>query len=448
MITKNFENYLASILSFANNISNASCGLQVFTTYGMPRFVYQYQYIPAGSGVLWFPGKVNAEPSFSNGNGGIVIGKGTTPPTKDDIALEDIITSGVTVTVTLVDSKTVTPGYPQIEFNLTVTNTSNEEITISEIGYQQLIYVGSGPTAVYSSSPPAAICLFDRTVFETPITIQSGDAGVIEYTLCVTTPQRTKNGVNLVSFTYGSDEDVAAMIDAARIGLIDLQEDGLWKVGDSRRVELSQFTGGGSVDHQAQSRVITITQFGDYNNCGCLFQFDFTCTIREGQRINATRTNVGGYSSAEIYTTTLPALVDALPIWLKDRLKTFDVLVSAGAGSSEIVTVSNNKLALRSAVEVLGEAGVSSGTNNYTYPGEGTQVDFYKNVAGSHRITYVYGVCDDFSDSNRYTFTRSPYYNVSSAFAAISWSSAGIRSSSSTNITDSTYGYISSFGCI
>lgn len=447
MITKNFENYLASMLSFADSSNNASSGLQVFTTFGMPRFVFQHQNTPASSPSC-FPNAVNITPSFSNTSPGIVIGKGTTPPTKDDIALEDIITSGVSVTVTLINSKTVTPGYPQIKFNLTVTNTSNEEITISEIGYQQQIYAGSGPNATYSGIIPYFVCLFDRTVFETPITIQPGDAGVIEYTLGVTTPQRTKNGVNLVSFAYGSDADVASMIDAARIGLIDLQEDGLWKVGDSRRVELSQFTGGGSVDHPAQSRVITITQFGDYNSCGCLFQFDFTCTLIEGQRINASQTNVGGYSSSEVYTTTLPAMVEALPTWLKSRLKTFDVLVSAGNRSSEIVTVSNNKLALRSAVEVLGEAGISVGTNNYTYPGEGTQVDFYKNVVGSYGATYGYGVCNGTNDGNRYNFTRSPYYNNANIFAAIQWSSGTIKSSSSTVINASTYGYINPFGCI
>jgi hypothetical protein len=165
------------------------------------------------------------------------------------------------------------------------------------------------------------------------------------------------------------------MIDAARQGTIDLQTDGGWCVGDMRPIDISAFTGGNNTSHAAQTIDIAITQFGDYMNCGCLFQFDFVEELATGQRMNATNTNVGGYGESEMKTTTIPALVAALPNWLQSRLKTFDVLASAGNKSTEIVTVSGNQLALRSEIEIFG-------TTTHSAAGEGSQIEWYKIAAG------------------------------------------------------------------
>ena len=65
--------------------------------------------------------------------------------------------------------------------------------------------------------------------------------------------------------------------------------------------------------------------------------------------------------------------MEALPSWLKTRLKTFSVQASKGGSDlTEAETVGNNKLALRSAVEVFGAGG-------YEKAPEGEQIDLYKN---------------------------------------------------------------------
>ena len=81
--------------------------------------------------------------------------------------------------------------------------------------------------------------------------------------------------VNIVPFATGTDEEIAAMIDAAHNGYIDLQQDGEWAVGDTRTIQVSAFTGGGNVSHPQQEIEIVITSFDEYMSCGNLFQFDF-----------------------------------------------------------------------------------------------------------------------------------------------------------------------------
>ena len=179
-------------------------------------------------------------------------------------------------------------------------------------------------------------------------------------------------GVTIVPFSSGTDEEIVAMIQAAHNGDIDLQQDGGWAVGDVRTISVSAFTGGGSTAHAAQNVDIVITSFDDYQNCGCVMQFDFKGSLAEGQRFNSSGTNAGGYGSSEMKTTTLPALVNALPTWLKDSLIEFSCLASAGNRSSSIVTVTGNKLALRSEIEVFGNV-----TNSYS--GEGSHIPYYNN---------------------------------------------------------------------
>jgi len=184
-------------------------------------------------------------------------------------------------------------------------------------------------------------------------------------------------GPTMVSWSTGTDEEVAAMIDAAHAGTIDLQQDGNWAVGDVRTISISAFTGGGNVSHSAQNVDIVISSFDEYESSSNVLQFDFKNQLALGNRINETATNVGGYGESEMKTVTLPALVNAMPSWIKSRLIEFSAPTSEGNNSSTIVSVTGNKLALRSIEEVYGEAGRS-------FDGEGTQVAYYS-VADNNR---------------------------------------------------------------
>lgn len=178
------------------------------------------------------------------------------------------------------------------------------------------------------------------------------------------------------SWTNGTDAEVAALLDAAAAGTIDLQEDAGWRVGDKRLIHIDAWTGGSDVAHAAEDLLIVISSFSEYTGCGNILQFDFAECCTESQAINDTLTTVGGYGASEMKTVTLPALAEALPSWLKTRLKTFSVLASAGYPNiSTIETVKGNKLALRSSVEVFGAEGMQ---------GEGAQLAYY--TARENRI--------------------------------------------------------------
>lgn len=188
--------------------------------------------------------------------------------------------------------------------------------------------------------------------------------------------------LNIVSWADGTDDEIAAMIDAARAGTIDLQTDGGWAVGDVRTIKISAFSAESTTSYAEQSIDIAISSFEDYNECGCIMQFDF-CTLLtashtdsdyKGTRMNSSNTNSGGYGATEMYKTTLPALVEALPSWLKERLIEFSVLASAGSQSSTINTVTGNLLALRSEVEIFGKT-------TYSKSGEGSQIPYYTTSA-------------------------------------------------------------------
>ena len=176
------------------------------------------------------------------------------------------------------------------------------------------------------------------------------------------------------SFTTGTDAEVAELIDAAQAGTIDLQEDAGWKVGDRRTISVGSFVGGGDVQNASGSFDIVITSFDEYMGCGNVLQFDFVGSILTHFRMSATATNAGGYGASEMYRVTLPAMAQALPLWMRTRLKTFPVIAKAGGQSvTTLETIENNKLALRSYTEVFG---VSE-----TYPEDGVPLPYYQTEA-------------------------------------------------------------------
>ena len=374
---------------------------------------------------LGFPSSLTQSFALNAATRGISVGTGSTPASENDWNLENTITSGLTVTVANMTSGVDSDGNPKITYQLSVTNTGSGAITISEIGYKQSIYGAKYPGGTAGSR----VCLLDRTVLETPLTLAAGDAGTITYTLTTTAFQsKTVGGVKCVSWTYGSDADVAACISAARAGTIDLQRDCGWQIGDLRAVEVAAFTAGGNVSEAAQTAYLAISSFAEYEGCGNVVQFDFLNSLLSGVRMNATSTNAGGYGASEMYTTTLPALVLALPSWLQSLLKTFSVKASAGQQSTTIETVPGNKLALRSEVEIFGET-------TYSAPGEGTQVELYSRTIYRRK---TFGN----SGSSAYWWERSPRVSTSTYFCTV-----GSSGTPYTNTASTAYG-VAPFGCI
>lgn len=152
------------------------------------------------------------------------------------------------------------------------------------------------------------------------------------------------------TFSAGSDEVIGAMIDAAQDGDLDLKT--LWAVGDTRTITISSFTGAYTATHASQQIDIVITSFEDYNDSGAVMQFDMKDGLAAYERMDSS--NIGDYTATDMYKTVLPNYVNALPEWLRTRLHPFKLIVNLSGSETDVKTLTNQKLALRSEWEVFG----------------------------------------------------------------------------------------------
>lgn len=116
-----------------------------------------------------------------DGMGGLIIGTGTTPPTVNDYDLENQIISGFSATTNFprvgnsADVNNICDSRKLVA-TLTVTNTSSEDLVISELGY------------IRGSSSNSKQALYDRIVFDTPVTIAPNETKTFEYRLHMPQP--------------------------------------------------------------------------------------------------------------------------------------------------------------------------------------------------------------------------------------------------------------------
>lgn len=456
MITKNFKALMALILQSSNNNTGTVPvkGVNGTTYYATNN--------------LAFPKNPSLGFTLSETAAGVSFGTSGTAATENDYKLGSAITSGLSASV-LHSSKMESDG-PASTLKFTVTNTSGSSITIREVGFKQTLAVSSTQGAAGTSS---VVCLLDRTVLSTPLTIASGDSAILNYklktltdgsgggggsddptpsgtpTLTITSmPTRTTydestgytlnlsglvvtykdasgsttnvtnsctfdpangstltqptagssrtqtvratyaglsasftvivtkaassddtyvNGVKIVPWTTGADADVAAMIDAAHQGTINLQTDGGWRVGDVRSVPIGRYTI--PTDHviKAKTHSLVITSFAKLNNqTNNVMQVDFTAGPAWG--ISGTP-----YASSEFVTYHVTALAEAMPSYIYTRLVGMRITTNNSAGY-----ISDQKLALRTCGEILGDCTDSLG-NTIGYASD--QIDYYKTAA-------------------------------------------------------------------
>lgn len=110
--------------------------------------------------------------SASKANPGIYFGSGTTPATKDDYTLESPISSGLTIVSASAFVENTANGQYCISRDYVLTNTTDANITVSEIGCFVPI--------VYDTDEWYQV-LMERTVFPSPVTIQPGESKLITY---------------------------------------------------------------------------------------------------------------------------------------------------------------------------------------------------------------------------------------------------------------------------
>lgn len=120
------------------------------------------------------------------------------------------------------------------------------------------------------------------------------------------------------------------------------------------------------------------------------------------------KSNSCGWENSYMRTTRLPNIIKTFPSEIQAAIKEVNKLTSVGGKSSTISTIAD-KLFLPSEVEIQGRT-------VYSYSGEGTQYEYYKNGGSTKK---------KLNDTATIWFTRSPSNQDTSSFCSVS-SSGGI----------------------
>lgn len=119
---------------------------------------------------------------YTTPTAGIYIGSDGTSPTKTNYTLGNVITDFASSDITPIQSNIYNENTDLFSkcLDYTVTNITNNSITIREIGYIVQAYSNTTKGATASSSYTKAI-LIDRTVLDTPLEIPAGEARTLRY---------------------------------------------------------------------------------------------------------------------------------------------------------------------------------------------------------------------------------------------------------------------------
>lgn len=177
MITRNFKNLVALVL-LGNNTGPAAF-LQAKTLEGTNIYL--------GPLFTMFPHNVSKDVGFSVYSKGILLGTGITPPTENDYRMDTLITSGLKAgnvsSVYNVDDN----GNPYMVMIFTLSNTTNADIVVSEVGYAQTVCSTRAYGGIASNNNH--MVLFDRTLLNTPVTVPANGDAVIEYAIKSIVPE-------------------------------------------------------------------------------------------------------------------------------------------------------------------------------------------------------------------------------------------------------------------
>lgn len=174
MITKSGKNWITANLPFALMDATGYGVIQVKAINGNIRYISRAFYTHT-SGVPF---------STSSYGSGIKLGSGTTPPTADDYCIENMITSGINVTINSRTKYVDQSNHACIDINMTVTNTGSDPLTISEAAFYNFAvsYPSYNSTSATSTGANTAV-MIDRTLLDSPITIPAGESATITYTI-------------------------------------------------------------------------------------------------------------------------------------------------------------------------------------------------------------------------------------------------------------------------
>lgn len=202
--------------------------------------------------------------------------------------------------------------------------------------------------------------------------------------------------LKIVTFADGTDEEIAAMIQAHYDNKINIAD--YWAVGDKRSVNLSAMSAtyvGES--HRAQTVQFAIADFEKdelsaainghtmaaitLTQVNCLMDATSASNSTNGSNdtergyMNSSNTNAGGWTDCARRKWCNEVYYNALPSTLRNTVKAVNKKTSAGSQSSTINTTTD-KVFLLAEIEIFG-------TTSYSVSGEGTQYQYYKNATAN-----------------------------------------------------------------
>lgn len=265
--------------------------------------------------------------------------------------------------------------------------------------------------------------------------------------------------VKIVSWQNGTDEEIAAMVQAADEGLIDLGD--YWSVGDERQVSLGAIASSGTANgvswsvgesQSAQTVTMVLMHKGGYNLTSatsggrqqCSFVIGLKNSLATVGYMNSSSTNNGSWSSCARRNWCNGGFWNAVPSTLRPIFKQFSVIAAQKYNGSTNQTT-QDWFALPAAAEVF--KGDSSYGQGGTAAGQQTAYSNLTEFNALFRFTWyettsnrVKKLGDTGSDNT--WWERSPYFNNSTHFGIAN----GIGNAT-INSASGTYG-LAPFGCI
>lgn len=234
--------------------------------------------------------------------------------------------------------------------------------------------------------------------------------------------------LKIVTFADGTDDEITKMIEAHYAGKINIGD--YWAVGDKRIIHHNAMAATGvSESHKANDYVYVIigiehddlvTPINGKTKAAITIQtermlyLDTTTeynssydTSHECGYMNSSNTNSGGWEDCARRTWCNNVYKKCLPTYIQNMIKQVKKLTSVGGQGSTIKT-SNDYAFLPSEIELFG-------STTYSFSGEGTQYQYFKNATANRYKKPRYS--SDYVSG--YYWTRSPHSGDSYSFCIV-----------------------------
>lgn len=245
-------------------------------------------------------------------------------------------------------------------------------------------------------------------------------------------------GVDIVPWAYGTDDQIAAMVNAADNGLIKLSD--FWSVGDERKVTLSAMPATGVGESHAKQTVtfVLMNVGGKFlardtpsGRSKCSFIVGLKNGLAEQGYMNSSDTNSGGWEACARRTWCNTVFRNAIPSTLRGIFKQHRNHTGNGTGTSFVT--STDYFALPAEKEVFG----SNSSANSTAEANLRQFKYYqtdRNIIKKDGDSSLYSLIS--------WWERSPSHISASYFSSVRFGTdTGSDSASTANL-------LAPFGCI